>query len=289
MPQNTAQQEQVLYQPDGMMVYIHQYALRYYPSMGHPCHYHEDIEFLYAQSGHITYSINGQLVRIQEGEGIFVNANLLHYGFSEDGTDCEFLVMLLNPLILSSLPAMDQKYLRPLTENRNFPYQILKPEVPWQKRILEGIEAIFEINYQQEPGYGLLQQRYFFEIWYHLFHNMPQHPDGEKQYDPKLYALRKMICFVQERLGEKVMLEDIAAVGNLCPSACCKLFQKYLHQSPVAFLNACRLSRACELLRQKDLSITEVAYKLGFSGASYFSEQFKKQYGCTPRQYRNRF
>ena len=39
----------------------------------------------------MSYNVNGTIVRLGEGEGIFVNARQLHYGFSEERTECDFL------------------------------------------------------------------------------------------------------------------------------------------------------------------------------------------------------
>ena len=67
---------------------------------------------------------------------------------------------------------------------------------------------------------------------------------------------------------------------------CCSLFQKYVNQSPNVYLIYCRLSKGAELLASTDLSVAEICYEVGFSGASYFAEMFRKRYGCSPSQYR---
>lgn len=285
---NTARQEKVDYHSGELPIYIRDGSLSDYPSMGHPCHYHEDIEFLYAVRGHLTYSVNGQLCRIGEGEGIFVNSKHLHYGFSEDGANCDFFCILLNPVILSVIPYLEREYINPLMDNTAFTHQLLKPEISWQNRVLELMRHAYEVYQQQELGYVLELQSCFYGIWQQLYCNMPRGTAEVGKADLKLNMLRQMICFLQEHMTEKLTLTDIAAAGHMCESTCCRLFQKYLNRSPVGFLNECRLDRACELLRDSDISITEVANRTGFNGASYFTEQFRKQYGCTPSQFRER-
>ncbi|OIN57374.1 hybrid sensor histidine kinase/response regulator transcription factor [Arsenicibacter rosenii] len=51
------------------------------------------------------------------------------------------------------------------------------------------------------------------------------------------------------------------------------------------FVKSVRLQKATQLLRQKQLTIYEVAYAVGFSDRKYFSKEFKKQYGMTPSDY----
>ncbi len=52
--------------------------------------------------------------------------------------------------------------------------------------------------------------------------------------------------------------------------------------SPVEFITNYRLKRASDLLQKTDLSISEIAYKVGFNDPRYFSKRFKKQFGMTP-------
>ncbi|WP_167607651.1 hybrid sensor histidine kinase/response regulator transcription factor [Maribellus sediminis] len=54
------------------------------------------------------------------------------------------------------------------------------------------------------------------------------------------------------------------------------------------FIRSIRLKRAAQLLADKELTITEIAYSVGFSDAKYFRSIFQKQFGCTPSDYRNK-
>ncbi len=51
------------------------------------------------------------------------------------------------------------------------------------------------------------------------------------------------------------------------------------------FIKSLRLKKAAELLQQKQLSINEIAYSVGYSDRKYFSKEFKKQYGKTPTEF----
>jgi AraC-like DNA-binding protein len=56
--------------------------------------------------------------------------------------------------------------------------------------------------------------------------------------------------------------------------------------SVTEFIRVHRVKVASELLKDKDLNITDVCYASGFNNTSYFSKQFKKVYGVTPLEYR---
>lgn len=44
-------------------------------------HWHDDLEIVIPLQGHMIYNINGDLIRLEPGKGVFVNSNQIHYGF----------------------------------------------------------------------------------------------------------------------------------------------------------------------------------------------------------------
>lgn len=62
----------------------------------------------------------------------------------------------------------------------------------------------------------------------------------------------------------------------------CRLFKATLHQTPFDFLMHYRIQQSLPLLCRPELTITEIATTVGFSGASYYSEVFRKYTSCSP-------
>ncbi len=58
-----------------------------------------------------------------------------------------------------------------------------------------------------------------------------------------------------------------------------------LDQTPTLFIRNIRLQHAAEMLKEGQLTISEIAEKAGFSSPSYFSKQFQETYGCKPSEY----
>ena len=65
-----------------------------------------------------------------------------------------------------------------------------------------------------------------------------------------------------------------------------RLFQKNAGTTPLHYRQQCRFTAACELLRQNDLSIKEIADKLGFCNQFHFSREFTRLAGISPRNWR---
>jgi AraC-like DNA-binding protein len=98
----------------------------------------------------------------------------------------------------------------------------------------------------------------------------------------------RAVDFLKERYHEKLSLEILAKSVHLSKFRLCHLFKEQTGRSPGAYLLFVRVSRAKELLRQRDQSITEVARSTGFGDPSYFSKSFSRLEGMTPLAYRNK-
>ena len=58
--------------------------------------------------------------------------------------------------------------------------------------------------------------------------------------------------------------------------------------SPIEYVISIRIERACELLRDSNLSIKNVAHSVGFTDCLYFSKVFKRIVGIPPTEYREK-
>jgi len=65
------------------------------------------------------------------------------------------------------------------------------------------------------------------------------------------------------------------------------LFKERLNISPQAYLTHFRMNKACLLLKEKDLSITEVALLSGYKDPVVFQKAFKNALGISPSKYRS--
>jgi AraC-like DNA-binding protein len=61
-----------------------------------------------------------------------------------------------------------------------------------------------------------------------------------------------------------------------------------LGTTPIKYLQRYRLNQACHLLLDSDKTITEIALKVGFTDAGYFSRLFHREMGVSPDKYRNK-
>jgi sigma-54 dependent transcriptional regulator, acetoin dehydrogenase operon transcriptional activator AcoR len=101
------------------------------------------------------------------------------------------------------------------------------------------------------------------------------------------YKLRRVIAFIDTRIGEAISLEDLAAVAGVSRFHFHRQFKKSLGSTPHDYILQARIERAKELLIESDLTVGEVSGAVGFVDQSHFSHIFRRFTAMTPRSFRN--
>lgn len=280
---NLDRSERVKYDYPDFPVYIRWGELSHYPNYAAESHWHDDIELIAVIKGQMQYNINGYVITLNEGEGILVNSKQFHYGFSETKTECLFICILFHPILLCASKMFEIRFIEPVL-NSELPYIHLSPEIPWQDKVLNCIREIFEKK--DEKTSPLNTQGMIYLLWNEFAANLPLNTKTIERTDTKLTTLKKMISYIREHYGEKISLEDIAAAGHISKRTCGSVFLKYLNKTPIEFLTDYRLRKSIEMMKQTNMTVLEIGLAVGFSGASYYAETFRKYFGKSPTEYR---
>lgn len=94
--------------------------------------------------------------------------------------------------------------------------------------------------------------------------------------------------FVDRELSSNFGLVDLAALVGYSPDHFSRLFKQAFHQTPYQYVLSRRIERAMAMLRDKRLSIAEIALACGFSNQGHFTTAFKRRTGTTPGAYRKK-
>lgn len=98
--------------------------------------------------------------------------------------------------------------------------------------------------------------------------------------------MTKVLAHVNHHIYENIDVEALADVACVTKPYLARLFKREFGLSPLQYINLKKMERAQLLLLTEELSVKEVAYKLGFSDISYFIRLFKRMTGATPQVYR---
>lgn len=237
--------ERVAYNNPRFPVYVRYGILSSYPDFSAVSHWHEDLEFILVKKGRMTYNVNGELIELSENNGIMVNSRQLHYGFSAQHHECEFLCILFSPELLRSNQWFYQTCIEHITHNFSYPYLYLDSE-GWQQEILEKLRELYQFfdNDTVEALTCFQALESFLFIMKILYARLPSEHSVPGKENLELMTLRRMITYIEEHYAEPVTLADIALVGVCCKSRCSMLFKKYLRDTPVTYMTKLRLQKA---------------------------------------------
>ncbi len=107
--------------------------------------------------------------------------------------------------------------------------------------------------------------------------------DEKTQQNPAIERARK---FIQDHSDDDLFLDDVSKVVNMSATYFCEMFKKCTGYNFSDYVARIRIEKAKNLLRNSDLRISEVAFKVGFSSLPHFNRVFRKLVTRSPRDYR---
>jgi AraC family transcriptional regulator len=103
------------------------------------------------------------------------------------------------------------------------------------------------------------------------------------------WRLKRVVQYVDERLGGKITLQDLAMVAGLSRMHFAAQFRAAMGMRPHEYLLKRRIERAEELLKRAEVSLVEIALTVGFQTQAHFTTVFKRFAGDTPYQWRSAY
>jgi AraC family transcriptional regulator len=103
------------------------------------------------------------------------------------------------------------------------------------------------------------------------------------------WRLKRVVEYVDENLGGKITLQDLAVVAGLSRMHFAAQFRASVGMRPHEYLLKRRIECAEELLKQADISLVDVALTVGFQTQAHFTTVFKRFAGDTPYQWRSAY
>lgn len=104
---------------------------------------------------------------------------------------------------------------------------------------------------------------------------------------PYSLHVKKAIDYIDNNYQEDLKLSDVSTYLNVSKCYFCSLFKSETGKTFTQFLNEVRVERSKELLKQKEISMLNIALSVGFNTQNYYNIIFKKITSKTPSQYRN--
>lgn len=220
----------------------------------------------YVESGTGTVELDGERFFPAEGDSYFLHAGHDQHYFSDADTPWKkYFLNLSGPMVdaFIALYGLEGKY--------HFPGLSLKSELC---RIIElakhkGTDASAEI----------------FLIVHEIFLKMHGHLCPAPRQDAVAAEMRG---FLDTRIEETFCMRDLCEHILRSESQAIRIFKKAYGVTPYRYVLDKKIAFAKDLLRNTTLSVSEIAARLHFTDAYYFSNLFKQKTSLSPTAYRNK-
>jgi two-component system response regulator YesN len=91
--------------------------------------------------------------------------------------------------------------------------------------------------------------------------------------------------FIKGNYNEELHLKDVATAISISPQYLSKIFKDEVGINFIDYLTTVRIEEAKKMLKQENLSIKEICFRIGYNDPNYFSRLFKKIVGISPTEY----
>lgn len=224
-------------------------------------------------SGNGYYSVNGCIYKLSAGDTfiLYPDTEVKYYADSEKPWEYAW-VGFMGTDAASIIHSTDFTKEQPYILNGKPPRRLLKNQ----------LNRIYEVKGNSHEAAVAMTGALYTLLSTFMHYSTRQRPARDIQ----LSYVEKAKDYISTSYSYPITVEDVAAYVGISRSHLYRSFQAYQQQSPKEYMSAFRIKQACRLIKETSLSISTIAYSVGFENNLYFSKAFKKQTGVSPSKYR---
>ena len=242
-------------------------------------HWHERLEILYIISGKMHLYMDGNYYVASAGQTVIISPMLTHKGIADEG-GIKYEVIAVDISKFSNLSTASHKYLTSLAEQKILFYPLT--EHPAITSSITSLLACLNDEHSRNPLCSMGKMFELIGLFYEycLFEtSQPTKPNAD---------FSEVLEYINEHFTEDIMAKDISKKFGYDNTYFCRKFKTTIGTTVMQYIRRLRLGKAKDLLINTEDSIKDIAWKCGFADISHLSNSFKKKYGLSPIEYRNR-
>ncbi|GFZ79651.1 AraC family transcriptional regulator [Paenibacillus marchantiophytorum] len=267
-------------------------------TMNRHLHAHEHLQLCYMLSGSCLHWAAGQQYVLTKGDLFSIPPFQEHRLEERNAMDfvmiqVDFMPHAINESFrdMSQIQTfVDFAYIRPLISEADLMPKMTLP--PSTQTVVENLLQVTLVEWEEkEEGYKLAIKAELLKLLvitcrqYQRYSQM-QSPNERQIVAHHREAFYEAIAYMETHYQEELHLEGMAAKALMAASYFSHMLKLVRGKSFIELLSAIRIQASMELLRGTDLSVTEIALRVGYNHISHFNRTFKKHTGVTPGDYR---
>ncbi|TLS53775.1 helix-turn-helix domain-containing protein [Paenibacillus antri] len=255
-----------------------------------PDHLHDRYELVYVHQGRGTFFIDETFYEKTAGDLFVIPGNTIHRSFPDEADPIVSTALFFAPALAAEAPSEEDGY-RPLRcfesarKRKRYKLELAADARDDAERMLGRIHEELE---GRRLGYREAVRLLLRELLLRLNRLAPA--EGRSDGGPDLRIAPPWMDAVLRELdlrpGSASGLSELSRRANVSPAHFSRVFKRLTGMNVTDYLNAKRIVRAKELLRDSSEQIGEIAEGCGFDSMPHFHRVFKSLTGLTPGAYR---
>lgn len=248
-------------------------------------HRHEFIEIEYLIEGHMTHKIDDNYYEIFPGDMIFINYESVH-SFVADGK-VDYVNFLFKPEFMNKALVNKENIFEVFkffmcdefeTENKKASskfYPVIHFDETDRKEVEHIAFRMIDEYRNQKIGYRTFLKNYMCLIFSMMIRNMQSMSEHDK-------IASGVLKYIDTNYFSDLLLADLAKRESYSPAYFSRKFKEMYGIGVREYIQRCRIEAAANMLINTDISIDNIAERVGYNDTSQFHKQFKKYTGMTP-------
>ncbi len=254
-------------------------------------HWHDEMEFIYIIDGNSEIHIDFKTFTVSSGDFIVIPKGSIHYMAGLNDSKISYIALVFNLSLIegTTLDYSQISFINPILENKLLFKNILTYKDNGYNSIINSFRQLIDSFNSRNYGYQLSIKSFLFNIFYTLFNENHITIDIEKEHYNdliKVEKLKEVIKYIQTNYKKSISIKELADIAQYSEYHFLRFFKNETSKTCTQYINHFRIQKAALLLSNTSLSITEIAYEVGFGDVSYFIKTFKKYMSTSPNKFR---
>ncbi|HPG41268.1 MAG TPA: AraC family transcriptional regulator [bacterium] len=263
-------------------------------NIAHPIipNYHDFYEISYFYSGQGIYQVGDTKFPIKPGAIVLIQSGQMHNVEADNNDSVKTASIYFYPELIYHPGAYtyEHNYLLPFIHpdlNKVMPFHETDLGLSFRDLFIEmNNELVNKPNFYQLSLKSRLCE--ILLIFLKKMNPITKPPSSGYPLN-RINRLKKVFDYIGDEYSFAITLEQMAEKACMSPAYFCRYFKKVTGLSPNHYILRYRIDKAKELLITSDLSITEIAFKIGFNSSSYFDRIFQRFTTLSPSQFRQAY
>ncbi len=213
----------------------------------------------------------GQSCLLEKGSAVLIDCNTYQEYCTVKGNAWSFYYLHFRAL---SMEGYKNTLLAKLT-----PTKLRSQKYFWQL-----MEEIYQLSHQTDVLSYAAQSNAISNLLTEMLYSLTNDSTVTQQlYRSDITTLAE---YIRNHYAEPLRLEDFSQLTHLSKYHLIRLFERQIGMPPYQYLHMCRINQAQHLLRTSDMTISQIAYAIGYNDPVVFTRHFKTFHRITPREYR---